>query len=201
MLPAQDLASKDSAGAAPPGAKSASDGSIMSRKDARTITLKIPAPRGQIVDREGRPFAQNQVAYQVALQYKQFEAVDRDFVVNWGRQRLDSLQSVSKNLIVKTDEELYDHYRHRRWLPLLVSGQMSEKEARALEPELSAGLVLQGFVSPDRAADLGAIVRDDRVKEAVLKSVSMRLYSGCSSSTPTPGSVYSPTIVMPWACA
>lgn len=143
MLSAQDLASKDAAGTAPPNARSASDGSISSRKDARAITLKIPAPRGQIVDREGRPFAQNEVAYQVALQYRQFDAVDRDFVVNWGRQRLDALQAISKNLITKTDDELYDHYRHRRWLPLLVSGQMNEKEARALESKLSAGLILQ----------------------------------------------------------
>lgn len=144
LLTAQDLASKDLVGSvSPPGGKSASDGSIQSRKDARTISLVIPAPRGQIVDREGRPFAQNEVAYQIALQYRQFEVADQDFVVNWGRQRLDSLQSLTKNLISKTDAELYDHYRHRRWLPLLVSGQMTAKEAKAIEPKLTAGLALQ----------------------------------------------------------
>jgi penicillin-binding protein 2 len=143
LLPAQDLSSKELAGVVPPGSKSASDGSIQSRKDARTITLKIPAPRGQIVDREGNPFAQNEVAYQVALQFKQFEVADQDFVVNWGRQRLDVLQGLVKNPITKTDAELYDHYRHRRWLPMLVSGQMSAKEAKAVEPKLTAGLTLQ----------------------------------------------------------
>jgi len=144
LLTAQDLASKEVVGSVPaPGGRTSSDGSIQSRKDARTITLKIPAPRGQIVDREGRPFAQNEVAYQVALQYKQFEVADKDFVVNWGRQRLDALQLVTKNVVTKTDAELYDHYRHRRWLPLLVSGQMSAKEAKALEPKLTAGLTLQ----------------------------------------------------------
>lgn len=107
------------------------------------MTLKIPAPRGQIVDRTGRPFAQNEVAYQVALQYKQFEVADQDFVVNWGRQRLDTLQQITRNVLAKTDAELFDHYRHRRWLPLLVSGQMSAKEAKAIEPKLTAGLALQ----------------------------------------------------------
>lgn len=146
-LRAPDLASVATAGIAPveqaPVARSASDGAIITRKDARTITLKIPAPRGQIVDREGLPFAQNRVAYQVALQFKQFENADRDFVINWARTRLDSLQLVTKNLATKTDDELYEHYRHRRWLPLLVTGQLNEKDARAMESKLTSGLVLQ----------------------------------------------------------
>lgn len=126
----------------PPVTRGSSDGAITSRKDARTITLKIPAPRGLIVDRDGEPFAQSRVAYQVALQYPQFENVDRDFVVNWARTRIDSLQTLVKNLTIKTDDELFDHYRHRRWLPLLISGQIDEKESRALESRLSSGLIL-----------------------------------------------------------
>ncbi len=125
-----------------PVARGASDGAIITRKDARTITLKIPAPRGMIVDREGEPLAQNQVAYQVALQFLQFENADRDFVVNWARARLGALQTLIKNVTPKTDDELYDHYRHRRWLPLLVSGQIGEKEAREIETRLTSGLAL-----------------------------------------------------------
>ncbi len=125
-----------------PAARNASDGDIMTRKNARTITLKIPAPRGQIVDREGEPFAQNRVAYQIALQFKQFENADRDFVINWARTRLDSLQLVCKNPISKTDQEIYDHYDQRRWLPLLVTGQIGEKEARQIETRLTSGLIL-----------------------------------------------------------
>lgn len=123
-------------------ARGAADGAISTRKDARAITLKIPAPRGQIVDREGRSFAQNQVAYQVALQFRQFENADRDFVVNWARARLDSLQFHVKNQVPKTDDEIYEHYRHRRWLPLLVTGQIGEKQAREIESKLSSGLIL-----------------------------------------------------------
>lgn len=125
-----------------PVARGAADGAIITRKDARTITQKIPAPRGMIVDREGEPLAQNQVAYQVALQYRQFENADRDFVINWARTRLDSLQVLVKSVVPKTDDELYDHYRHRRWLPLLVTGQISEKEARDIESRLTSGLIL-----------------------------------------------------------
>ncbi len=142
QLTTPDLASADTPTAIP-SARGASDASILSQRNARTITLKIPAPRGQIVDREGEPLAQNMVVYQVALQFRQFENADRDFVINWARTRIDALQPLVKNTFQKTDDEIYDHYRDRRWLPLLISGQISEKEARAIESKLSTGLVLQ----------------------------------------------------------
>jgi penicillin-binding protein 2 len=149
-LAAQVIAAKAPAAATPglaaavlaPDGKSASDGAIETRPNARAITQEIPAPRGQITDREGRPLAQNRVAYQVGLQFKQFENADREFIIRWGRSRLDTLRALIQNPLPKTDDELYDHYRHRRWIPLLVSGQIEEKEARSLEATLSSGLVL-----------------------------------------------------------
>ena len=132
---------------APPTARNAADGSIYNRKDARAITLKIPAPRGQIVDREGEPLAQSKVAYQVALQFRQFENADRAYVVNWARTRLDALQILVKSQLLKSDDELYDHYKNRRWLPLLVTGQIGEKTARDIESKLSSGLVLHPIYS------------------------------------------------------
>jgi len=126
-----------------PATRSATDGSILTQRDARAITLKIPAPRGQITDREGRPLAQTAVAYQIGLQYPQFQNADQDFIVRWGRARLDMLPGIIKNPIARTDEELADHYRHRRWLPLYVSGHLSEAEARDVQGKLTNGLVLQ----------------------------------------------------------
>ncbi|QTN33079.1 hypothetical protein HZ994_12390 [Akkermansiaceae bacterium] len=122
--------------------RSADEGSILTRKDARTITLKIPAPRGQIVDRSGEPIVQNEVAYQVALQFEQFQDVDRQYVVDWARSRLAGLEGAVKGFSNKSDDELYDHYRHRRWLPLYVSSQLGAEEAKAIESRLVSGLVL-----------------------------------------------------------
>ncbi len=123
-------------------ALSASDGSISNRKDARAITLKIPAPRGLIVDRSGQPLVQNDVAYYVALQFEQFQDVDREYVVAWARTRFTKLNGVLPKFVSKTDDELFEHYRHRRWLPLPVSGLMSASEAKKIEPRLSSGLIL-----------------------------------------------------------
>lgn len=127
---------------APTEAKGANEGAIFTRKDARTITLKIPAPRGQIVDRNGLPFAQNEVAFQVALQFEQFQDVDRDYVITWARERMGRLEGLVDIFYEKTDEELYQHYRHRRWLPLYVSGQMGPETASKIESKLGSGLVL-----------------------------------------------------------
>ena len=123
-------------------ARGAADGAIFNRKDARTITQRIPAPRGMITDRYGEPLAQNIVAYQVALQYRQFENADRDFVINWARPKIDALQGLVKNVNPYTDDELYDHYRHRRWLPLMLTAQMAEKDALDLQSKLTTGLIL-----------------------------------------------------------
>src|SRR4030095_11597458 len=39
------------------------------QKQARTYLLGIPAPRGQIVDRNGKPLAQTRVAYNLAITF------------------------------------------------------------------------------------------------------------------------------------
>lgn len=127
--------------------QSAKHGSILTRKDARAISLKIPAPRGLIVDRHGEVIAQNRVVYQVALQYEQFENADRDFVVAWGRARHNALQAVIEKVIPKTDDELYEHYRHRRWLPLYLTSEFTAEEAKELQPKLTKGLVLAPIYS------------------------------------------------------
>lgn len=122
--------------------RSASDGSILTQKNARTISLKIPAPRGQIVDREGECLAQNTIAYQIGLQFKQFENADRDYILSWARSRIDLARILVKSTRTPTDEEIYDHYKERRWLPLLISEQISATDAKAMEAKLGTGLIL-----------------------------------------------------------
>ena len=47
--------------------RGAEDASVLTRPDARTMTLTIPAPRGLITDRNGKPLAENRVGYQFAI--------------------------------------------------------------------------------------------------------------------------------------
>lgn len=138
--PAQELASIPQAPAAPDG--SANNASIFTRKDARTITLSIPAPRGPILDRTGAAFAQSRVAWQLGLQYEQFEKADRAFVVEWGRTRIAKAKTLVPSASEPTDDELWDHYQNRRWLPLLISSHLGDEDRKKIEPSLSKGLIL-----------------------------------------------------------
>lgn len=137
--PAQELAAVADPGQ--PGG-SASDASIFTRRDARAITLAIPAPRGMILDRSGQPFAQNRMAWQLGLQYQQFEKADRAFVVEWGRARIEKAKLLVPGVIEPTDEELWNHYRERRWLPLLISTHLDKPQKDRIESSLGSGLIL-----------------------------------------------------------
>ena len=39
------------------------------QKHARTFVLQIPAPRGQITDRNGKPLAQTRISYNLAINF------------------------------------------------------------------------------------------------------------------------------------
>ncbi|WP_265594044.1 penicillin-binding transpeptidase domain-containing protein [Haloferula sp. BvORR071] len=120
----------------------ASDSAITNRKNARTITLSIPAPRGAILDRNGSVIASNRIAWQLGLQFEQFEKADRPFVIDWARQRLAKAKLLVKDIKEPTDDELWNHYNDRRWLPLLISTHLHEAEKKKIEPGLPKGLIL-----------------------------------------------------------
>jgi penicillin-binding protein 2 len=139
VSPAQDLALGSDVNV--PGA-AANEGAIFNRKDARTITQSIPAPRGPILDRNGAPLAQSRVAWQIGLQFRQFEKADREFVINWARGHLKTAKELYPKISEPTDDELWNHYDQRRWLPLLISSHIGEKEKAKIEGGLGSGLIL-----------------------------------------------------------
>ena len=147
ILPAQvqlvsNEAVKPAAELDAPVKRSADLASIETRPDARTMTLSIPGLRGQILDRYGNPLAQNKVVWYPALQFQQFENADRDFVVTWGRERIAKANEIfGINWTVK-DDDLWEHYRHRRWLAMPFTHVVEAERKVLLEPQLIDGLVL-----------------------------------------------------------
>lgn len=122
--------------------RSANDAKIFNRPNARTIASLIPPPRGLILDREGEALANNRVAYHLAINYGQFEVADREFVVGWARKRLDEAAKQVQGVLPFSDEDLWQHYRHRRWLPLIISGFLKDAEVKKLEGKAGVGLIL-----------------------------------------------------------
>lgn len=117
-------------------------GDVRVRPDARTMTLSIPAPRGLITDRNGEPFAQTKVVWYPALKFVQFEKADRAFVIDWARKRIALANQVFGIDWIVKDEDLWQHYRHRRWMPMPYTFVVSSKKKPDYESKLMPGLIL-----------------------------------------------------------
>src|SRR5437870_9287957 len=84
FAPASSIApgAAPSAEASPPALDEEIVPTFETQKLARTYILDIPAPRGQITDRNGAPLAQNQLSYNLAitfptpLEFNDTEALD-----------------------------------------------------------------------------------------------------------------------------
>ncbi|WP_234041901.1 penicillin-binding transpeptidase domain-containing protein [Persicirhabdus sediminis] len=121
----------------------ADQGALRVRPNARAITLSIPAPRGQIIDRNGVPMAQNRVVWYPAIKYPQFDNPSKEFVINWGRERLNKLNEIFMVNWELSDDALWQHYRHRRWLAYPFTKIVEEEELDVIKEQLIPGLILQ----------------------------------------------------------
>lgn len=126
-------------------AKDVIGSSLATKTEARTFTLTVPAPRGQIIDRNGYPLAQSRVAYYAAINFPQLKnASDKD-IARYALERVNKANQIlggDWDLKYKT---VLEHYKERRWLPLVFSSPLTATQARKLKPELIKGLMLHPF--------------------------------------------------------
>lgn len=155
---------------------------------ARALTLSVPAPRGQIVDRHGIPLAQNRAANYLALVMPYLDKASDAEITAFARSTIAKVnQTLGKSWFLLDDKVLM-HYKHRRWLPLVFSVEeglnveitpdMEEK----LKPLLGSTVVLQpaylrhypqgatachiiGYTGKTRPLPTGPIVDGDPVFE------------------------------------
>ncbi len=162
--------------------------SWQTQKEARALTLSVPAPRGQIVDRHGIPFAQNRAANYLALVMPYMEGASDAQITSFARSTIDTVNRVLGKTWSLSDEKVLLHYKHRRWLPLVfsvedglnveITSDMEEK----LKPLLGKSLVIQpaylrhypqgatachiiGYTGKTRPLPTGPIVDGDPVFE------------------------------------
>ncbi len=119
------------------------------QSNARILTLNIPAPRGQIVDRNGIPLAQNRVVQYLALNFPHFEKATARQVLDFAHTKIaNANRALGRNWML-SDEVLVRHYENRRWLPLVFSieekmnVELSQADQEKIKPLLGNGLFLQ----------------------------------------------------------
>ncbi|MFT5466882.1 MAG: penicillin-binding protein 2 [Verrucomicrobiales bacterium] len=112
-------------------------------KGARILNLSIPAPRGQIVDRYGRALARNVVVYYLGLNFPHMGKAEDAEIIAYAKERLDTANEVLGRSLEIDDDDILDHYKSRRWLPLIFTNRPLTEEQRGKVAEAKfPGLIL-----------------------------------------------------------
>ena len=113
------------------------------QKQARAYVLDIPAPRGQIVDRNGEPLAQNKLSYNLAISFPtplEFSDVQ---ALSYAREKMAAAEKFLGRRFDVSDATLLRHYQNRGILPFEIAQNLSEKQVDAFQSKPLAGMVLR----------------------------------------------------------
>ncbi len=113
------------------------------QKQARTFQLSIPAPRGQITDRNGYPLAQSRLSYNLALQFPTPLDWSDAKVLAFARQHITFAKGFLGRDIPASDQAILTHYHNRGVLPLILIEDLKPEELAAARRGLTSALVLQ----------------------------------------------------------
>jgi len=98
------------------------------QKQARTYVLNIPAPRGQIVDRNGDPLAQTRVSYNLAINFPTPLTFADEQVMQYAAPQIMLARSITGRQISITQDLLLKHYKNRGVLPLVIAQDLKQDE-------------------------------------------------------------------------
>ena len=101
------------------------------QKHARTYVLNIPAPRGQIVDRNGSPLAQTRVSYNLALVFPTPTTFTDAEVMRYAEPQILLARNITGRTISVTQDLLLKHYKNRGVLPLVIAQDLKPDEIEA----------------------------------------------------------------------
>lgn len=122
---------------------------LLTQKEARTLRLSIPAPRGVITDRNGVALAQNRVVNYLALNFPFMDEATPEKILAYAKGKMDAANRILGKNWTLPDDRLLSHYEHRRWLPLVFSTEgrlnveITAEQQEKLKPLLDDGLLLQ----------------------------------------------------------
>jgi len=115
------------------------------QKLARTYILDIPAPRGQITDRNGLPLAQNRLSYNLAINYPTPLDFSDAQLLSFAREKIQMAEKLLGRPLKISDELIKRHYRNRGILPFEIAQNLSTKEYDEIKGQLPAGVTLRPF--------------------------------------------------------
>ncbi len=113
------------------------------QKQARTFVLGIPAPRGQIVDRNGRPLAQTRLSYNLAVSFPAPLDWTDSRILAFARQQITLAKGLLGRDIQVSDEAILNHYKNRGVLPMDIVEDLLPQELGVVQRGLTPNLILR----------------------------------------------------------
>jgi penicillin-binding protein 2 len=113
----------------------------------KVAEYRIPALRGKILGRDGRPFALTVESQDLVLSWPSLEIANNEMaVLSWVKNKLHIASQWIGNEINQSDRDILDQYHHLRFQPILVVQNLSQDFINAFpNSELAAqGFSLQG---------------------------------------------------------
>ena len=115
------------------------------QRHAMTYLLSIPAPRGQIVDRNGVPLAQTRVVYNLAVVFPAPLDFTDQQIIDFAEKAATAAEKVTSRPIDFTEENVVQHYRNRGVIPFDIATDLPEKEVQAFQRHPVDGLTLRAI--------------------------------------------------------
>ena len=113
------------------------------QKLARTYILDIPAPRGQITDRNGAPLAQNKLSYNLAIAFPTPLDFSDKQALEFSREKIGAAEKIIGRPLKISDELILRHYRNRGALPFEIAQNLTKPEYDEIKDHLPAAVTLR----------------------------------------------------------
>lgn len=110
---------------------------------ARTFSLLIPAPRGQITDRNGQPLAQSRVSYNLAISFPTPLDWPDSKILSFARQQMAMASGLINRDMRLSDAVILNHYKNRGVLPLDIATDLLPRELSAVQRSMPPSQVLR----------------------------------------------------------
>jgi cell division protein FtsI/penicillin-binding protein 2 len=146
-VPADTQTLQPSAAAVPSPPASPEEETIIptfeTQKLARTYILDIPAPRGQITDRNGASLAQNKLSYNLAITFPTPLDFSDAQALSFVREKIAKAEKLIGRPIKISDEAILRHYRNRGILPLEIAQNLTHSEYENAKDEIRPPMVVR----------------------------------------------------------
>ena len=113
------------------------------QKLARTFMLDIPAPRGQITDRNGVPMAQNRLSYNLAITFPTPLNFSDAQALSYTREKIEEAGKLIGRMFRISDQAILRHYRNRGIMPFEIAPNLTPQEYEGIKDKLPPEMMVR----------------------------------------------------------